>query len=81
MPATKSRKSSRPSPLTGIDRVGQLAGQVWHCLSNNGKLSLTQLTKEIDAPRDQVMQAVGWLAREGKLQIDENGRSRSVSLC
>jgi hypothetical protein len=36
--------------------------------------------KEIDAPRDVVMQALGWLAREEKLDIEEDGRTRTVSL-
>jgi hypothetical protein len=43
-------------------------------------MSMTKLLKTVDEPRDTVMQAVGWLAREGKLQIDENGRNKSVSL-
>jgi hypothetical protein len=68
------------SALTGVDQIGEVAGQVWHCLSANESKSFAQLAKQIDAPRDQVMQAVGWLAREGKVSITENGRSRSVSL-
>jgi hypothetical protein len=68
------------SILTGVERIGEVSGQVWHCLSSTESKSYAQLAKEIDAPRDQVMQAVGWLAREGKLTINENGRSRSVSL-
>jgi hypothetical protein len=66
--------------LTGVERIGDVAGKVWRCLSSTESKSYAQLAKEIDAPRDQVMQAVGWLAREGKLSINENGRSRSVSL-
>ena len=77
MPATKSAPASA---LTAAERIGETAGQVWHFLNSKSKVSLTQLAKEIDAPRDQVMQAVGWLAREGKIAIDENGRSRSISL-
>jgi hypothetical protein len=34
----------------------------------------------VDEPRDVVMQAVGWLAREDKIDIEENSRSRVVSL-
>lgn len=77
MPAIKSAPKKK---LTGVDQIGAIAGQVWHCLNKTGATSFTQLTKEVDAPRDVVMQAVGWLAREGKISIQENGRSRSVSL-
>ena len=77
MPATKSVPQS---VLTGVERIGEVAGQVWNYLNTTDSASLTQLTKEVDAPRDLVMQAVGWLAREGKLSIKENGRSRTISL-
>ena len=41
---------------------------------------MTQLAKEVDAPRDRVMQAVGWLAREEKIRIDEQTRRKVISL-
>ena len=63
-----------------VDRIGETAGAVWHVLNDHGPAKLTHLIKEIDAPRDIVMQAVGWLAREGKIQIEEELRSRIVSL-
>ena len=43
-------------------------------------MSLAKLVKEIDAPRDLVMQALGWLAREEKLNIEGDSRTRLVSL-
>ena len=62
------------------EQIGEAAGTIWHLLNDNGSLPLTKLVKEVDAPRDLVMQALGWLAREGKVQIEEEGRSRVVSL-
>ena len=41
---------------------------------------MTQLAKDVDAPRDVIMQAVGWLAREDKLVIDEDRNKKIVSL-
>lgn len=82
-PRAKPKTAVRPVPLstlTGVALVGDIAGHVWHYLDQQGTTTLTQLAKEVDAPRDQLMQAVGWLAREGKLDIHENGRSRTVSL-
>jgi hypothetical protein len=63
-----------------LEQIGQTAGIVWHILDEQGPQSLTKLAKRVDAPRDTVMQAVGWLAREDKLRIDETKRGRIVSL-
>jgi DNA-binding GntR family transcriptional regulator len=61
-------------------QIGETAGLVWHRLEKKGSLTLAQLAKDVDAPRDTVMHAVGWLAREGKVEIEDNGRKRVVSL-
>lgn len=60
--------------------VGQIAGDIWQLLDNKGSLPIAQLVKKIDAPRDQIMQSIGWLAREGKLTVREEGRRKIVSL-
>jgi len=62
------------------DQIGLTAGNVWHALEECGGMSLAKLAKQIDAPRDLVMQAVGWLARENKIQIVENKRVKTISL-
>ncbi len=62
------------------EQIGEAAGQVWHCLEENGRLSLAKLTKELELPRDTVMQAVGWLAREDKVELEESSRGRVISL-
>lgn len=63
-----------------IDNIGAVAGLVWHYLDENGPVTLSKLAKEVDAPRDQVMQAVGWLAREGKVRFEETPRSKMIAL-
>ncbi|NUQ63021.1 MAG: winged helix-turn-helix domain-containing protein [Pirellulales bacterium] len=63
-----------------IARIGQAAGAVWHTLAENGPLTLTKLVEATGQPRDTVMQALGWLAREDKISIEEDGRKRIVSL-
>ena len=60
--------------------VGQIAGDIWQLLDNKGSLPIAQLVKQIDAPRDQIMQSIGWLAREGKLTVREEGRRKIASL-
>lgn len=63
-----------------LQDVGETAGLVWRNLDRHGPMSLTRLAKEVGRPRDQVMQALGWLAREGKVDLVEQGRSRVVAL-
>lgn len=65
---------------TAIEQIGDAAGAVWHLLDSRGPLAMTELVKKVDAPRDVVMQAIGWLAREDKLTIDEERRKKIVSL-
>jgi hypothetical protein len=60
--------------------IGETAGRIWHCLEANGSLSYAQLVKQVDQPRDLVMQALGWLAREEKVLIESNGKRRFVTL-
>ena len=61
-------------------QIGETAGAVWKVLSERGPLSTARLVKEIDAPRDVVMQALGWLAREDKVSIEDGSRAKLVSL-
>ena len=63
-----------------ITQIGETAGAVWHCLADNGTMSMAKLVRNIDASRDTIMAAVGWLAREDKVTIDETTRGRMISL-
>jgi hypothetical protein len=65
---------------TCISQIGETAGQVWQILNSRGTLTIPKLVKEIDVPRDVIMQALGWLAREGKIDIEEDSRTKTVSL-
>ncbi len=68
-------------PTQQAGQIGATAGAVWKILEENGARSMTALVKEAGEPRDTVMQAIGWLAREDKIQIETEGRTRIVSLC
>ena len=43
-------------------------------------MTMAKLVKAVGEPRDAVMQAIGWLAREEKLNIEDEGRTRMISL-
>jgi hypothetical protein len=61
-------------------QIGETAGRVWQALSDDGPLSMAKLVKMAGEPRDTVMQAIGWLAREDKITLEDQGRSRIVAL-
>ena len=63
-----------------VVNIGDTAGIAWSVLAEDGPMSVAKLVQAVGGPRDIVMQALGWLAREGKIQIEEEGRSRIVSL-
>ena len=69
------------APSCSVSHIGDTAGTVWNELSKSGPLSMAQLVKAVGEPRDCVMLALGWLAREGKISIDEESRRKTVSLC
>lgn len=71
---------SAPPSVSCVAQIGEMAGVVWRTLNANGAMSLTKLVKSVGQPRDMVMQAVGWLAREDKVWIEDQGRSRIISL-
>ena len=71
---------SEEGQLSGVMQVGEAAGLVWGILAKNGPLTTAKLVKTVGKPRDTIMQAIGWLAREDKIQIEDEGRSRVISL-
>ncbi len=71
--------ASEPLPSL-VHQIGDTAGMVWHTLEASGAMSMAKLVKAVGQPRDTVMQAIGWLAREDKIKIEEEGRTRIISL-
>lgn len=63
-----------------IEQIGSTAGEVWETLAENGPMSMAKLVDTVGQPRATVFLALGWLAREDKVSIDEEGRTRVVSL-
>ena len=72
--------SAGASSVSCIAQIGETAGQIWKILHDKGPLTIAKLVKEIEALRDVAMQGLGWLAREGKVIIEEEARTRVVSL-
>lgn len=55
--------------------IGDTAGKVWSYLHENGRSNLSAVERGIEAPKAIVDMAIGWLAREGKLQLGQEKRS------
>ena len=63
-----------------LQTVGEIAGKIWTYLDNNGESTLAGLKKELDLKPEQATLSLGWLAREGKVEIEKKGNSVKVSL-
>ncbi len=63
-----------------LNTIGELSGIIWKVLDDKGELTLAKLKKAIDADEFSLYSALGWLAREDKINIDKSGRSVKISL-
>lgn len=60
--------------------IGNAAGTIWRILAGKGPLPLTQLKREAGLADQLLFMAVGWLAREGKVDVMKDGRTLRVAL-
>jgi hypothetical protein len=63
-----------------ITEIGIVAGEIWHFLDQRGEVTLSDLTKGIDKPRDNILMSLGWLAREGHVLVIQVERDYRISL-
>lgn len=54
------------------DTIGANAGAIWQVLNEAEAMGVKQLKKATKLKDKEVFAAIGWLAREGKLMIDED---------
>lgn len=53
------------------NKIGTMAGLVWQALNKNGKLTAEQLQQDTMLDGVSVAMAIGWLAREDKINFEE----------
>ncbi len=63
-----------------VETIGETAGRVWKYLNSHGESSLAGIEKGVEAPKAMVSMALGWLAREGKIQVKDEKRAVRISL-
>ena len=62
------------------EQVGATAGKVWHMLNDFGPQTLAQLKKRLNGSGELVGFALGWLAREDKVDISQDKKTFKVAL-
>lgn len=63
-----------------VEIIGTWAGEVWNALNEQGTLSVKQLKKATKLKEKEIYSAMGWLGREGKINIAEDEKDVMVSL-
>jgi len=63
-----------------IDEIGHGAGLIWGYLCENGDTTFATLKKNVDLKPDLAALSIGWLAREGKVEIEKKGASVKIHL-
>ena len=56
------------------------AGNIWHLLSENGALSIREITEITKYQEEFLFMALGWLARENKVHFFEKNGALNVDL-
>lgn len=63
-----------------IEAIGEAAGKIWQFLDKHGEASVNKVTTETGLSKNDVQRGIGWLAKEGKLNVVINGRVETLSL-
>lgn len=65
-----------------IESIGTWAGEVYKALENSETrmLGFKLVKKATKLKKDEIMAALGWLGREGKIVITENDEDVVISL-
>ena len=61
-------------------QVGETAGRIWHLLNDGGPQTMTQLKKKLNGSGELVGFALGWLAREEKVELVQDKKNLKVAL-
>ena len=60
--------------------IGEAAGKVWQALHTDGPMAKSRICKTTGLSNDLVNQGIGWLAREGKVAAEGEGKRQKVRL-
>ncbi len=60
--------------------IGHTAGKIWATLSEQSPVSMSRLPKLVGEKDTVVYQALGWLAREDKVEYETKSNRTTVTL-
>jgi hypothetical protein len=63
-----------------VEVIGNWAGLVWTALNEQGKLGVKGLKKATKLKEKEIYAALGWLAREGKVSVEDTETDVMVAL-
>lgn len=78
--AKPAASSSTKESLPIVASLGFLAGDIFKYLEKHGEASLNDLKTELNQTPAMLQMAVGWLAREGQIQITKQGAGYLIRL-
>lgn len=62
------------------DTIGNAAGKIWEYLNKHGATSVSKVITGTGLNRTEAQRAIGWLAKEGNLVFETEGRTELISL-
>jgi Mn-dependent DtxR family transcriptional regulator len=62
------------------DKIGETAGKIWNLLKEKGEVNISQLPRLLNEKSLIVQQALGWLAREDKIEYRTEAGKTRISL-
>jgi len=62
------------------DRIAACAGAIWQALGGVTEINILRLSEHLGERSTLTYQALGWLAREGKVHYEQRGSQVFVSL-
>jgi hypothetical protein len=62
------------------EQVGETAGRIWNLLNDQGPHTLPELKNKLHGSGELLSFALGWLAREGKVDITQEKKTVKVAL-
>lgn len=63
-----------------VENIGIDAGKVWTRLEEKGRMNVRDLRRDIKLTERDTFAALGWLAKEGKITLEKDGRDFYVEL-
>jgi len=62
------------------NEIGENAGKIWETLNEKGELSIDKLKTLTELNKQQLLMAIGWLAREEKI-FQTNPYEKDWKIC